>query len=87
MLRKRNACCFGNDVLHFDERWLMQKTNLPDTPAIEALLRGLKSTDIDFSILEMGYHLEKLAFLQVANILALALRSVRIHTQWVMLKT
>jgi len=39
---KRNACCFGSNILHFNKRWLMERTDLPETPAIKVLLRGLK---------------------------------------------
>jgi len=87
---KRNICCFGSDILHFNKRWLMEKTNLPEKPAIKALLRGLKSTDVNFSILQMGFTLKSLLFFRLPTYykcFALVVRSVQICTPRVMLKT
>lgn len=69
-LHKRNAYCFGGEILHFEKEWLMKETDLPQSPAIKDLLRGLKST-VDLDVLNAGFHAEKSAFLQVVNVLQL----------------
>lgn len=81
-LRKRNAYCFANDILYFDRRWLMRPglTDRPETPAIKVFLRGLKSS-VNLNVLDMGYHSEKLAFLQVADILRVFCANITLNAQ------
>ena len=66
-LRKRNVVCSAADML---DLWMMEETNIPETPAVKAFLRGLQCINADdLSDLTLGFHSEKLAFLKVASIL------------------
>ena len=68
-LYKRNVVCFAADMLDLEKRWMMEETNILETPAVKALLRGLQCNADDLSGLSLGFHSEKLAFLKVASIL------------------
>ena len=69
-LKKKNAFCFGSDILNFEKAWLTKETNLPESPAIKVLLRGLKDT-VNLDTLNTGFHQEKFAFLEIVNVLQL----------------
>ena len=68
-LFKRNSYCFASDILHFDKKWMMEEAaTFLEAPQIRALIRRLRS-DIKLSELEAKYPSEKLAFLDVVNVL------------------
>ena len=69
LLSKRNAYCFANDVLRFKSSWLVGpgNTSIPEMPAIKMFLEGLKHSNLN--ALELGFHTEKQAFMEVAEIL------------------
>ena len=67
-LRRMNTYSFLTDLLHFDGRWLKEQTNIRETPAVEALLGGIRE-NLDFSPMINGFHSEKLAFLEIAKLL------------------
>ena len=69
LLSKRNAYCFANNVLHFKSSWLVGpgNTSILEMPAIKMLLKGLKHSNL--SALQSGFHTEKQAFMEVAEIL------------------
>jgi len=46
--------CSINNLLHFDTRWLKEKTSLHETPAIKALLIGLQ-VNLDFTTIINGF--------------------------------
>ena len=37
-MHKRNVVA---DILDLEKRWMMEETNIPETPAVKALLQGL----------------------------------------------
>ena len=61
-----NTYTFVTDLLHLDIQWLKEETNIRETIAVEALLRGIRA-DLDFII--NRFHLEKIAFLEIVNLI------------------
>ena len=67
-MRKKDTYNFLPDLLYFDSQWLKEQTDICKTPAVEALLGGIHA-DLDFSSIINGFHLERLAFLEIAKLI------------------
>ena len=67
-LRRKNAVCYGDDILHFQKSWLMKQADLPERHAIEVLLRGLKrDVTVNIETMNSGFHKEKMPFLKLST--------------------
>lgn len=68
-LQKRSAYCTAMDVLHIDKSLFKEKMahSSPENACVEALLRGIKGNTC-LNALEVGFHLEKDAFLHIIDI-------------------
>ena len=69
-MKRRKAYCTAADILYVNKSCLTGKITTSETPAVEALLKGLK-TKIDFDKLETGFDFEKFSFLEIVNVLQL----------------
>lgn len=56
----------------------MKESALPESAAVNVLLRGLKST-ANMDTLNTGFHTEKLAFLKVAHVLQLFCTTITLN--------
>lgn len=54
--------------------------DLPETQAIKVFLAGLKK-HVDFKTLQLGFHAEREAFLEVTNILKMFCTSITLNAQ------
>ena len=78
VLRKTPTHCSVNDLLHFDTRWVKEKTSLRETPALEALLRGLRA-NLDFTTIIDGFHSEKQAFLEIVRLIGCFCKNITLN--------
>jgi len=77
-LRKMPTNCSITDLLHFDARWVKEKSNVRETPAVEALLRGLQAK-LDFSTIIDGFHSEKNAFLEIVRLIGCFCKNITLN--------
>lgn len=56
----------------------MNETNIPETPAIKTLLKGLE-VNVDLSCFDVGFHSEKAALLEVAKVLKIFCQEVTLN--------